>query len=108
MLAPGPERGTMGPATAQAHCTFSPPAIPSRSQDRYRSRVLLDQLENLRTEYNDLVRQWSRYIEMVGPRRPLRASDAQIAEVRKRREAGASRGKISTETKLGLRTVRTI
>jgi hypothetical protein len=39
---------------------------------------------------------------------PTRASDAQIAEVRKRGEAGASRGKIATETKLGLRTVRTI
>ena len=53
----------------------------------------LKDYENLRTEYNDLVRQWSRYIEMVGPRRPLRASDAQIAEVRKRREAAASRGR---------------
>ena len=40
-------RGTIGPATAQTHFAFSPSAIPSPSQDRYRSRVLLDQLAHL-------------------------------------------------------------
>ena len=40
-------RGTIGSATAQTHCAFSPSAIPSPSQERYRSRVLLDQLAHL-------------------------------------------------------------
>jgi hypothetical protein len=83
-----------------------------RSED---SRCELDDAlkdyENLRTEFNELVRLWNRYIEMVGPQpvgRPLQAGDAQIAEVRKLRNAGASLRKIATETNLGLRTVRTI
>jgi hypothetical protein len=49
--------------------------------------------ENLRTEFNELVRPWNRYIEMGGRQpvgRPLQATDAQIAEVRKPRNAGAA------------------
>jgi hypothetical protein len=83
-----------------------------RSEDsRRKLDDALKDYENLRTEFNELVRLWNRYIEMVGPQpvgRPLQATDAQIDEVRKLRNAGASLRNIATETNLGLRTVRTI
>jgi hypothetical protein len=71
------------------------------SEESSREPDALKDYENLRTEFNELVRLWNRYIEMAGPRpmgRPLQASDAQIAEVRKLRKAGASLRKIATET----------
>ena len=55
----------------------------------------LKDYENLRTEFNEPVRLWNRYIEMVGPQpggRPLQATDAQIEEVRTVPNAGPRSG----------------
>jgi hypothetical protein len=64
-------------------------------------------------KYNDLVKRWNRNLaafnaslQDVG--RPLAASDAQIAAVRKLHKQGKSLRWISDETSLTLRTVRTI
>ncbi len=64
---------------------------------------------------NKLVREWNafvpRYNAVVRPRapgRPLEASETQIADVLKRRKAGASLRTIVAATGLGLSTVRSI
>jgi hypothetical protein len=59
------------------------------------------------------VRNWNRYLPLINgqPRnvgRPLAASEAQIAEVRRSRRAGRSLRGIADDTGLGLPTVRTI
>jgi hypothetical protein len=66
-------------------------------------------------KYNALVKDWNRiipdYNARVAPRnvgRPLAASEAQAARVRKLHKAGMSLRGIVEETNLGLRTVRTI
>jgi hypothetical protein len=64
-------------------------------------------------DYNDLVRYWNKYLPRINgePRnvgRPLAASEAQVAHVRKLRKAGASLREIADDTSLGFRTVRTI
>jgi hypothetical protein len=66
-------------------------------------------------KHQKLVKDWNRFVwqynRVVAPRpsgRPLAASDAQIADVVKRRKAGASLRAIVANTGLGLRTVRSI
>jgi hypothetical protein len=61
--------------------------------------------------YNDLVKRWNRYVPLIKGQpvgRPLAASEAQCAQVRRLREAGRSLRAIAEETGLGLNTVRTI
>jgi hypothetical protein len=63
--------------------------------------------------YNDLVRQWNKYLPRINgePRnvgRPLAASEAQCVQVLKLHKGGVSLRAIVDETNLGLRTVRTI
>jgi hypothetical protein len=63
--------------------------------------------------YNALVRNWNKYVPLINGRtqpvgRPLAASDAQVAQVRKLRKAGRSLRWIADEMSLGLNTVRTI
>jgi hypothetical protein len=69
--------------------------------------------KQLVADYNKLVRRWNQYLPLINrePRnvgRPLAASDAQVAEVRKLRKAGRSLRGIAEDTSLGLDTVRTI
>src|SRR4051794_23464274 len=66
-------------------------------------------------KHNKLVRDWNRYVgkfnSIVRPRPPgrrLEASEAQAADVLKRRKAGQSLRAIAAATHLGLSTVRTI
>ena len=64
-------------------------------------------------EYNDLVQRWNKYLPVINGRtqpvgRPLAASEAQQATVRKLRKGGKSLRWIAEETSLGLNTVRTI
>jgi hypothetical protein len=72
-----------------------------------------DQYDKLIDDYNALVRKWNKYLPLINrePRnvgRPLAASEAQVAEVRKLRKAGRSLRGIAEDTSLGLDTVRTI
>jgi hypothetical protein len=69
--------------------------------------------KQLVADYNKLVRRWNQYLPLINrePRnvgRPLAASDAQVAEVRKLRKAGRSLRGIAEDTGLSLDTVRTI
>jgi hypothetical protein len=67
--------------------------------------------DELLTAHNDLVRRWNRVVPMLNQNpvgRPLAASEAQYAQVRKLRKAGRSLRWIAEETNLGLGTVRTI
>jgi uncharacterized coiled-coil protein SlyX len=62
---------------------------------------------------NDLVRRWNKAVPIINGRaqpvgRPLAASEAQVAQVRKLRKAGKSLRWIAEETSLTLSTVRTI
>jgi hypothetical protein len=62
-------------------------------------------------EHNKLVAQWNRYVPLLNLQpvgRPLLASEAQCAQVRRLRKAGHSLRGIADETNLGLNTVRTI
>jgi hypothetical protein len=64
-------------------------------------------------DYNDLVRRWNKFLPVINGRtqpvgRPLAASEAQQATVRKLRKAGKSLRWIAEETSLGVNTVRTI
>jgi hypothetical protein len=64
-------------------------------------------------DYNALVRDWNRCLPIINGRtqpvgRPLAASEAQVARVRRLRKAGRSLRWIAEETSLGLNTVRTI
>jgi FtsZ-binding cell division protein ZapB len=63
--------------------------------------------------FNDLVRRWNKYLPVINGRtqpvgRPLAASEAQVAQVRKLRKAGRSLRWIADEMSLGVNTVRTI
>ena len=75
----------------------------------------IERQNDLVGRYRDLVRAWNRmaakYNAVVWPRnvgRPMAASEAQVAEVRKLHKAGRSLRWIAAETSLGLRTVRTV
>jgi hypothetical protein len=67
---------------------------------------------DLANEYNKLVKKWNRYVgslkvsHAIG--RPLQASEAQQAQVRKLRKAGDTLREIGHETNLSIQTVRTI
>jgi hypothetical protein len=72
-----------------------------------------DEYNELINDYNDLVRRWNKYLPLINrePRnvgRPLAASKAQVAQVRKLRRDGRSLRGIGDDTSLGLDTVRTI
>ena len=72
-----------------------------------------DEHKQLIDDYNDLVRQWNKYLPVINGRtqpvgRPLAASAAQQATVRKLHKAGKSLRWIAEETSLGFNTVRTI
>src|SRR3954470_10744449 len=76
---------------------------------------LWEKFDALLTDHKDLVRNWNRYVgkfnAIVQPRSPgrrLEASEAQRADVLKRRKAGQSLRAIAAATSLGLSTVRTI
>jgi len=69
----------------------------------------------LRNEHEKLIRKWNKTVATFNaaidprdPGRPLAASSAQQAGVRKRRKAGESLRAIAKATGLSLRTVRTI
>lgn len=77
--------------------------------------VLLDRYNALAEQHRKLVREWNKFVPeynaKVAPRemgRPTAASDAQRADVRKRRKGRQSLRAIATATGLGLSTVRTI
>jgi hypothetical protein len=66
-------------------------------------------------KYRALVRDWNKFVgeynAVVRPRnvgRPLAASEAQVAQVRKLHKAGKSLRAIMDETSLSLQTVRTV
>jgi hypothetical protein len=74
-----------------------------------------EQHDALIDKWNDLVTKWNRAVpefnaailrRNVG--RPIAASEAQIARVRKLHKGGMSLRNIATETNLGMQTVRTI
>lgn len=72
-----------------------------------------EQWAKLLDDYNGLVRLWNKYLPIINGRtqpvgRPLAASEAQVAQVRKLRKAGRSLRWIAEEMSLGLNTVRTI
>lgn len=74
-----------------------------------------DLYDALLEKHRDLVSRWNRFVPkynaIVQPRtagRPLDASDAQCALVRKLRKRNVSLRDIAEQTSLGLRTVRTI
>ena len=76
---------------------------------------LWEQYDALLTDYLRLIRQWNKFIAeynaAVRPRergRPLAASEAQCADVIKRRKSGEPLRKIAYATGLGVRTVCTI
>lgn len=73
--------------------------------------------EELHDKYTALRKDWNRFVPLYNAKvaplrrnfgRPLAASDAQKADVLRRRKAGQSLRTIADETNLGLRTVRTI
>jgi hypothetical protein len=72
-----------------------------------------DERSQLIDDYSDLVRRWNKAVPIINGRaqpvgRPLAASEAQVAQVRKLHKAGKSLRWIAEETSLGLSTVRTI
>ena len=76
---------------------------------------LFSKYDKLLTDYNKLIRDWNkfvpRYNATINPKdagRPLAASEAQVANVKKHRKAGLSLRATAKETGLSLRTVRTI
>jgi chromosome segregation ATPase len=73
---------------------------------------LIECYNDLLNKYNELVRKWNRYIGRFEARqavgRPLRASEAQQARVRKLRKAGHTLREIANETNLSFQTIRTI
>jgi hypothetical protein len=82
---------------------------------RIRSQHLIDQWSDLVEKYQSLVKEWNSFVpdynatvskNPVG--RPLDASEAQVATVRKLRAKGMSIRNIMTETNLTMQTVRTI
>ncbi len=82
--------------------------------DSRQSKLWSEHLDLLK-KHNDLIGEWNRFVgpynRVVRPRppgRPLAASDAQVADVMKRRKGGASLRAIVTATGLGLRTIRSI
>jgi uncharacterized coiled-coil protein SlyX len=68
----------------------------------------LDDYNALVRRHNDLVGRYNRYVVHQPVGRPLEASEAQIAQVRKLRKAGRSLRWIEEETSLSFQTVRTI
>jgi hypothetical protein len=69
--------------------------------------------DKLVQDYNDLVRQWNKYLPRINGYgqpvgRPLQASKTQCEQVLKLHKAGCSLRGIVDETSLGLGTVRTI
>jgi hypothetical protein len=73
--------------------------------------ALIERYNELTNEYNKLIKKWNRYVASKASRvigRPLRASAAQQARVRKLRKAGHILRDIAHETSLSIQTVRTI
>jgi hypothetical protein len=106
---------------ADAHIKSSNAIIRQRIEDFEIMRVdkgvdwkdgLIESYNDLTNEYNKLVRKWNRYVlsltasRVIG--RPLQASEAQQARVRKLRKAGHILRDIAHETNLSIQTVRTI
>jgi transposase len=73
---------------------------------------IIERYNDLTNEYNKLVRKWNRYVVSIKASRvigrPLQASEAQQARVRKLRRAGHILRDIAYETNLSIQTVRTI
>ena len=73
---------------------------------------LIECHNDLLSKYNALVKKWNRYIDSFKTRqavgRPLRASEAQQAQVRKLRKVGHTLREIANETNLSFQTIRTI
>jgi hypothetical protein len=72
-----------------------------------------DEHNKLVDDWNKLVRDWNRFLPVINAShqnvgRPLLASEAQCADVLRRRKAGESLRGIAEETNLGVGTVRTI
>jgi hypothetical protein len=73
----------------------------------------LKEHDDLVAKYNELVREWNKYLPLINGRRqnvgrPLAASETQQATVLKLRKAGRSLRGIVEDTSLGFNTVRTI
>lgn len=81
-------------------------------RSRVRTRRLLERYNDLLNEYNELVRRWNRYVGSLAADhaigRPPRATQAQLAQVRRLRKAGHTLREIVHETGLSLQTLRTI
>jgi len=80
-----------------------------------RQSALWEARDGLWAKHQSLLRRWNKFVgeynARVAPRiigRPRAASDAQYAEVLRRRKAGESLRRIAGATGLGLQTVRTI
>lgn len=82
-------------------------------------KPFIERHNDLVGRHNELVREWNKFMPAaaVRPRnvgcprnvgRPLAASEAQVAQVRKLHKQGTSLRSIAEETSLGVRTVRTI
>jgi hypothetical protein len=73
---------------------------------------LIRRYNHLLNEHNKLVRKWNRYVGSFNARhaigRPLRASEAQQAQVRRLRKAGNTLREIAHATRLSFQTIRTI
>jgi transposase len=73
---------------------------------------LIECYNDLLNKYNELVKKWNRYMGSFEARqavgRPLRASEAQQAQVRKLRKVGHTLREIANETNLSFQTIRTI
>jgi transposase len=73
---------------------------------------LIRRYDHLLNAHNKLVKKWNRYVASFNARhaigRPLQASEAQQAQVRKLRKAGNTLREIAHETNLSFQTVRTI
>lgn len=73
---------------------------------------LIESYDDLLSKYNKLVKKWNRHLGSFNPRhaigRPLKASKAQQAQVRRLSKTGHTLREIADETKLSFQTVRTI
>jgi len=73
---------------------------------------LLDSYDDLLSKYNKLVKKWNRRLGSLNTRqaigRPLKASQAQQAQVRRLSKTGHTLREIANETNLSFQTVRTI
>jgi Helix-turn-helix domain of resolvase len=73
---------------------------------------LIECYNDFLNKYNELVKKWNRYMGSFEARqavgRPLRASEAQQARVRKLRKIGHTLREIANETNLSFQTIRTI